>query len=69
MDDCLQELLSLIRGEGKFAITGKGLHGYPFRDSNNTRIFNECRKLEELGLIYRKIDLPGYVLFAPIEDK
>ncbi len=45
-----------------------GLHetdAYPrTKDENNKRIFNMCLKLEELGLIYRKIDKMNHIFWV-----
>lgn len=60
-------LLRFIREEGEHAIYGKGISTYPDRDASNQLIYEACVHLEQRGLVYRKIDEPGHVLFMPKE--
>lgn len=63
----LIELLDVIRGAGKFATLGPGLHTYPHGDDNKTRLHGLCLELEALGQIRRKVDDPSHVLWLPQE--
>ncbi|HEA65260.1 MAG TPA: hypothetical protein ENI07_00320 [Desulfobacterales bacterium] len=49
----IDELLQLIRGEGKFGSLGKGITSYPNGDENNQNIHSDCLELERRRLIYR----------------
>ena len=61
----LEELLEMIKGEGRHYILGPGLHTYPKGDKNNQKIFAACLELEQENLICRQIDESDHVLWIP----
>lgn len=53
LDAAHKELFAIIRGEGKYRFFGNGIHIYPDSpDKNNIKLYKECEKLKEEGLIY-----------------
>lgn len=67
-DDGLSELLSFIKGDGKFSFLPSGIHTYPNRDKDDDIIYNSCLLLGSKGLIERTINEPNHVFWIPKQD-
>ena len=66
-DKALDELLQIIKGEGRWAIIGKGITTYPNRDKGNQKIHDGCLELELRGVIERHLVEENYIVWKPIE--
>ena len=67
-EENLMALLKFIRSEPPFHNMGApGIHTHPGYDESADSKYDGCLELERRGLIKRKIDEPGHVLFVPVD--